>query len=306
MSGEFFFESVSGIQLHGYRWEPAGEPKAIVQLVHGIGDHIARYEHFAAFLNAMGYLMVAEDHMGHGKSICEQVPEGCFVGGWDTVVEDSYRLLRDMKAEFPDVPYILLGQSMGSFLVRSILIKHPDSGIAGAIICGSTWKPDVVIAAGRFVCNAVSKLIGERTASNRLHELIFGGYNRRIKNPRCEFDWLSRDDEVVRTYQADALCMFTPSCGMLRDMMEGLLFNQNRNNLAYMEKDLPIFFVAGIEDPVGNYGKGVRKTAEMFLRSGMKYVSVRLYPDCRHEILSELNKEEVFGDISAWMDTILK
>lgn len=301
MSGDFYFESVSGVQLHAYRWEPEGTPKAIVQIIHGIAEHVARYDHFARYLNEQGYLVVAEDHMGHGKSICDEVPQGYFKGGWDAAVEDCYRLLTDMKAEFPDVPYILFGHSMGSFLARSILIKHPDSGIDAAVICGSAWMPGAVLQGGKLMSGLLCHGEGAKKPSETLQNVMFGGYDKRIENKRTSSDWLTRDESVVDAYEADPLCGFAPTPALANAMMNGLIYIQKAENLKKMKKDLPVYFIAGAEDPVGDYGNGVRKAAEMFTASGMKQVSVRLYPGCRHEIHNELNKGEVSQDVAKWI-----
>lgn len=305
MSGDFYFESVSGVQLHAYRWEPEGTPKAIVQIIHGIAEHVARYDHFARYLNEQGYLVVAEDHMGHGKSICDEVPQGYFKGGWDAAVEDCYRLLTDMKAEFPDVPYILFGHSMGSFLARSILIKHPDSGIDAAVICGSAWMPGAVLQGGKLMSGLLCHGEGAKKPSETLQNVMFGGYDKRIENKRTSSDWLTRDESVVDAYEADPLCGFAPTPALANAMMNGLIYIQKAENLKKMKKDLPVYFIAGAEDPVGDYGNGVRKAAEMFIASGMKQVSVRLYPGCRHEIHNELNRDEMYADTAAWMDSIV-
>lgn len=305
MNGDFYYESTCGIQLHGYRWEPEGTPKAIVQIIHGIAEHVARYDHFARYLSDQGYLVVAEDHMGHGKSICDEVPKGYVAGGWDAMVEDCCRLLTAVKAEFPDVPYILFGHSMGSFLARSILIKHPDSGIHAAIICGSAWMPGLVLQGGKLMSGLLMKGDNAKKTSEQLQSIMFGGYDKRIENKRTPSDWLTRDDAVVDAYEADPLCGFAPTPALANAMMNGLIRIQKAGNLSRMNKELPVHFIAGAEDPVGNYGEGVRKAAQMFIRSGMKHVSVKLYPSCRHEIHNELNKDEVYKDISGWMDATL-
>lgn len=305
MGGDFYFASSGGIRLHGYRWEPEGQPKAIVQIIHGIAEHVARYDHFARYLNGLGYLVVAEDHMGHGKSICREVPQGCFAGGWDAAVEDCCRLMKNMMAEYPDVPYILFGHSMGSFLARSILITHPDSGIHAAIICGSAWMPGLVIQGGKLMSSLLMRGEGAKQPSEALQKVMFSGYDKRIENVRTPCDWLTRDDSVVDAYMADPLCGFAPTPALANAMMNGLLYIQNAANLKRMNKALPVHFIAGGDDPVGAYGEGVRKAAQMFIRSGMKHVSVKLYPGCRHEIHNELNKDEVYKDISDWMDSKL-
>ena len=305
MNGDFYFASSSGIQLHGYRWEPEGQPKAIVQIIHGIAEHVLRYDDFARYLTGLGYLVVAEDHMGHGKSICEEVPQGYVEGGWNAMAEDCYRLLTAVKAEFPETPYILFGHSMGSFLARSVLIKYPDSGIKAAIICGSAWMPGAVIQGGRLISGILNRGDGAKKPSELLQNVMFSGYDKRIDPVRTLCDWLTRDDAVVDAYMADPLCGFAPTPALANAMMNGLIYIQNRANLNRMRKDLPVRFIAGAEDPVGAYGEGVRKAAQMFIRSGMKHVSLKLYPGCRHEIHNELNKDEVYRDISDWMDSKL-
>ena len=305
MNGDFWFESTCGIQLHGYRWEPEGAPKAIVQIIHGIAEHVARYDDLARYLSDQGYLVVAEDHMGHGKSICDEVPKGYVAGGWDAMVEDCCRLMRNMMDEYPGIPYILFGHSMGSFLARSILIKHPDSGIHAAIICGSAWMPGLVLQGGKLMSGLLMKGDNAKKPSEQLQRIMFGGYDKRIENKRSPSDWLTRDDAVVDAYEADPLCGFAPTPALANAMMNGLIRIQKADNLGRMNKELPVHFIAGAEDPVGNYGEGVRTAAQMFIRSGMKHVSVKLYPACRHEIHNELNKDEVYKDITSWMDATL-
>ena len=301
MNGDLFFESAGGGRIHAYCWKPEEKPKAIIQIIHGIAEYVARYDHFARYLNQLGYLVVADDHMGHGQSISEEVPQGYFAGGWDAAVEDCCRLMEKTMAEFPGVPYILFGHSMGSFLARSVLIKRPDSGITAAIICGSAWMPGAVIQGGRLISGLLNHGESARKPSTLLQKVMFSGYDKRINPVRTPCDWLTRDDAVVDAYMADPLCGFAPTPALANAMMNGLLYIQNTANLKCMKKDLPVHFIAGAEDPVGGYGEGVRKAAQMFIRSGMKQVSVKLYPDCRHEIHNELNKDEVYADVAAWI-----
>ena len=306
MGGDFYFASSCGIQLHAYRWEPQGEPKAIIQIVHGIAEHVQRYDHFARYLTSLGYLVVAEDHMVHGTSICGEVPQGYFSGGWDAAVEDCCRLMRNTMEAYPGVPYILFGHSMGSFLARSILIKHPDSGITASIICGSAWMPGLVLQGGKMISGLLCRGEKAKQPSAQLQSIMFGGYDKRIEHKRTSCDWLTRDNTIVDAYVADPLCGFAPTPALANAMMNGLLYIQSGDNLKRMNKELPVYFIAGAEDPVGGYGDGVRKAAQMFVGSGMKHVSVKLYPGCRHEIHNELNKEEMYEDVAVWMDKVLK
>ena len=305
MHTDFYYESQGGGRIHGCRWTPEGEPKAIVQILHGIAEYAERYDDLAAFLTKQGYLVVAEDHMGHGQSICEESPQGYFNGGWFAAVDDSYQLLSDTRREFPEVPYILFGHSMGSFLARTILARYPESGISGAILCGTGWQPEMVVKAGKVMSELVCRRIGEQNPSARLHSMIFGGYNKKVEHKRTKSDWLSRDKQVVDAYEADPLCGFIPSAGLLRDMMTGILYIQNPSHMASMRKDLPVLFIAGGDDPVGNYGKGVRQAAQAFRGCGMERVDLQIYPLCRHEIHNEINRQEVYNDVAKWIKSVL-
>ena len=239
-------------QLHCCRWMPEGEPKAVLQIVHGIAEYIERYDDFAGFLNGLGYVVVAEDHMGHGQTVGAEGTQGHFEGGWFTAVSDSYALLRKTKAEYPQIPYVLFGHSMGSFMARTILEVYPDSGIAAAVICGTGWQPRAILPGAIGICQLACKKVGEKNTSDTLQNLVFGGYNKRVEHPRTEFDWLTRDAKVVDAYIAHPSCGFTASTGLLRDLLTGIRFIEQKQNLAKMNKDLPVLFIAGGDDPVGS------------------------------------------------------
>ena len=302
MRTEHYYPSEGAGKIRYLRWTPEMPPKAVVQIVHGIAEHVERYEDFAAFLNGHGILVVAEDHMGHGKS--DEV-RGYFHGGWFTAVEDTYTLTKMMREEYPEAPLFLFGHSMGSFMTRTILCKHPKADIAGAIICGTGWMPTAVLKMGAYAADLVCRKNGEKTPSPKLQAMMFGSYNRRVEHPRTDSDWLSRDTKVVDAYVADPLCGFTASCGLYRDMLRGMLYIQTEQKLRKMNKALPVYFISGGDDPVGGYGKGVRQAAEEFRKVGMTVVSEKIYPLCRHEILNELNKQEVYGDVAKWLEKVM-
>lgn len=306
MRTDFYYESLGAGQLHGCRWTPEGDVRAVLQIVHGIAEFVERYDAFARYLNSQGILVVAEDHMGHGQSIGKDGIQGYFHGGWFTAVEDTYHLLRMTKEEFPEVPFILFGHSMGSFMARTILAKHPDSGIAAAVICGTGWQPQALLDVAIPLCRLVCNRNGEKNPSEKLQSLVFGSYNKRVEHPRTPYDWLTRDKKIVDEYIANPLCGFTSSAGLLRDMLTGISYIQRKDTLAAMKKDLPVFFIAGGDDPVGSYGSGVTRTAEKFKAAGMEKVTARIYPLCRHEILNEINREEIFEDVVQWLLPILE
>ena len=305
MVKEFQYPSCAGGMIHACRWLPEGQPKAVVQIIHGIAEYGARYDHFARFLASQGILVTVQDHMGHGGSICDETPRAVIQGGWFDMVEDTYQLFRDTHKEYPDVPYFFFGHSMGSFVLRTILAKYPDSGIAGAVICGTGWMGKPIMVGGLAVASAVCKIKGAAHPSPLLKSVMFGGYNSRIENARTENDWLSTDPKVVDTYNADPNCGFMASAGLVRAMLTGLLYIHKPENLAAMDQKLPVYFIAGGEDPVGNYGKGVELAAAEFVKAGMERVDCRIYPGGRHEILNECNKEEVYLDTYEWIKSVL-
>lgn len=304
MRTDFYYPSCGAGQIHGCRWAPPGAVRGVVQIVHGIAEHVERYDDFAEYLNVRGYLVVAEDHMGHGQSIGKTGTRGYFDGGWDDAVRDTAELTRRTMEEFPGLPYFIFGHSMGSFLTRTLLIRYPEWNFAGAIICGTGWQPIPKLKLGWLSCRAAARKVGEKNPSEKLQELVFGGYNRRVEHRRTEFDWLTRDSRQVDRYIADPMCGFVASSGLLRDMLGGMLYNEKKENLARMNRKLPVLFVAGSDDPVGNYGEGVRRTAKAFREAGMEQVRLKLFPLGRHEILNEINREEVFEFLFRWIESI--
>ena len=300
-----FYRSRGGGLICGYRWCPEEKPKAVVQIVHGVAEHAGRYADFAGYLNSLGILVVAQDHMGHGESICDDAPQGYFNGGWFAAVEDTYQLYQDTRKQYPGIPCVLFGHSMGSYIARTILARYPDSGIDAAVICGTGWMNPLAIRATRLTAEMVCRKNGERSPSPLLGKLMFGVLNALIPNPRTRFDWLCRDEKQVDTYVADPLCGFDPTGALVRDMMDGFLYTQRRENLLRMRRDLPVLLIAGGKDPVGEHGRAVALAAAEYRGAGMRRVETKRYPGARHEILHETNREEVYEDIANWIKSVL-
>lgn len=305
MRTDFWYPSHGAGQIHGCEWSCDGQPRAVVQILHGIAEFVERYDAFANYLTAHGILVVAEDHMGHGQSINGEGIQGYFHGGWFTAVEDSLQLMHDTRERYPDIPYILFGHSMGSFMARTILAKYPDCGLTAAVICGTGWQPAFALPALAKAIDAVCRKNGETKPNETLQQMIFGSYNKKVEHPRTPYDWLTRDAKIVDAYVAHPLCGFTASAGLLREMMKGMHYIEQKENLARMRKDLPVFFIAGGDDPVGSYGKGIHTCADAFRKAGMQDVSVRIYPLCRHEILNEINAQDIFSDVLKWIETYI-
>ena len=301
---EFYYESSTGRnKIRARMCTPDGTPRAIVQIAHGIAEHIDRYEAFMRFLAENGFVAVGNDHLGHGKSIARLEEQGIFAekDGWNYVVEDMKKLRELAKEQFPNLPYIFFGHSMGSFLTRTFLIRYPDLYDA-AILSGTGQQSPALVNGGYLAAELMTKLKGPRSSGQALNDMAFGSYCKRIENPRTPFDWLSRDSETVDRYIADPLCGFVCKTSLYRDMMGGLKFLTNQKNINRMNKDAPIYFMSGAEDPVGDYGAGVETAYKAFCRSGLKDVMIRLYPGGRHEMLNEINRNDVMQDILNWLN----
>lgn len=302
---EFTFLSSDGhTQLHGAQWTPADrEPIAVLQIAHGVAEHILRYDDFARYLNDRGILVAGHDHLGHGKSLPEGGTPVYFGDGstWETVVDDIHLLHDQLREQYPDLPILLMGHSMGSFLSRSYLIRYPGT-VDAAIIMGTGWQPKAVVAGGLAVARATAAVVGESGTSDLVTQLAFGAYNKQFAPNRTSCDWLSADTDNVDAYMADPLCGADATVGLFRQMLLGIRFNQRLSNLRRMDAQTPVLFIAGDKDPVGANGAGVRRTYQEFLRAGMQDCTLKLYPGLRHEILNEKGwQREIFRDIGLWL-----
>ena len=301
---EFYLASNGAGRIHCGLWEPEGTARAVVQIIHGIAEHIGRYEQFAQFLTQRGIVVCADDHMGHGLSVEAGGTYGYFSGGWMAAVADERALYEEMKRRYPDLPYIMLGHSMGSFLLRTYLYTYPGE-LTGAIISGTGWQPKAALKAGLALCRLEQLRLGETGCSSLLKELMFGAYNKKFKPNRTPNDWICSDEAVVDAYTNDDLCGFDATVGLTRDMLTGISMNQKPENLRKMDKDLPVLFVSGMQDPVGTMGEGVLHCIDAFKRAGLRNVTIRLYPEGRHEMLNEVNRTEVYADVLSWLEPLI-
>ena len=299
----FSFPSSDGIHsIQVQEWRPEGRPRAVVQIVHGVAEHVGRYDQAARFLASHGFLVCGGDHLGHGRTVSDG-QYGYFApkGGWDLVVRDVRRL-RELEGEqYPGLPYFLLGHSMGSFLTRTYLIRWPGT-VDGAILSGTGQEPAPLVAFGRAASGALCALRGPSYVSALIYQLSLGAYNRRFRPNRTTGDWLSRDPVMVDEGLRDPLCSFRPTVSMFRDMMTGLQFIGQERNVKKMDPNTPVYFFSGEQDPVGSMGKGVKKVAGLYRRAGCRDVTVKLYPGGRHEMLHETNRQEVLADLLSWLE----
>lgn len=308
MKSEFFYPSSDGVtSIHAIEWIPTQKPKAVLQISHGMVEYIGRYDEFAEYLCEKGFYVVGQDHLGHGRSVSGEGGHGYFhkEKGNEYVVGDIHKLRQRTKEIYPDIPYFLLGHSMGSFLTRQYIQMH-GSGLSGVIIMGTGYHGAFELQMGRLLCRAIAAVKGDRYRSRLVNNLAFGGYNRKFRPARTEVDWLTKDTEIVDRYQKDPWCTFLFTVNAYYHMFTGMLQLTKKQNVEKIPKKLPILFVAGADDPVGNFGKGVDKVYRQYKRVGIKDVSLKLYPGDRHEILNETDRQQVYEDIGEWLEKFLK
>ena len=306
IASEFYFPSSDGRTLiHVNQWTPLGGPIAgVVQIAHGVAEYGARYEPFARFLCGHGFAVVANDHLGHGKSLVEDCPMVYFgdENGWRHAVEDMEELRRRTAKVFPGVPYFLFGHSMGSFLSRTHLIRYPGR-LDGCVLCGTGHMSPALIAGGKLIADREIRRLGRKAYSAKADQLAFGAYNKPFAPNRTRFDWISTSEANVDAYIADPLCGGDTTLGLFRDMLGGLGIITKQANIERMDKDLPVLFIAGDQDPVGEMGKGVRRAYQAFRKAGVRDVSIKLYHGLRHEILNEASRRYVYQDVLDWLET---
>ena len=334
---------------HGVLWmPPAGQPvRAIVQITHGMSEHIERYDHFARFLAAHGFAVCGQDNIGHGKSVASPDDWGHIPahGGKKALIENVHvlrgimeklamqegvaaaggsepTLAPDAAAAAPGaapdaaaaapadapatapLPYFMFGHSMGSFILRDYL-AHYGAGLAGAVICGTGHQSAAVATAGLAAAKAVARAKGERHISDMLFNLADGAYGKAIKGARTELDWLSTNPMVVDAYLADPACGFRFSAGAYIALTGLLVDLSKKSNINRIPKELPLYLIAGSEDPVGDRGRGVARVFKEYKEAGIEDVDMRLYLGARHEILNEVDKEKVYDDVLKWLEAHL-
>ncbi len=301
---EFFYPSGDGLtQIHAIEWIPEGETRAVLQIAHGMVEFIDRYDRFATFLATNGFHVVGNDHLGHGKSVTDESQLGYFAkrDGNLTVLGDMQRLREDTRAKVPGVPYFILGHSMGSFLVRQFIEVYGE-GLAGAIVMDTGWQPDATLDLGIGLTALLGRIRGDHYRSTLVNNMALGSYNAAFEPGRTKNDWLTRDEAIVDAFVANPLNQFVFTVNGYHNMFRGMRFAQRRENLERIPKDLPILVVSGARDPVGNFGKGPEKVAQIFRETGIRDVTLKLYPEDRHEILNELDRDTVDRDLLRWME----
>lgn len=299
---EFYFPSADGKTTnHGIIWLPEQEPAAVLQIVHGVTEYIDRYDDIAEYFVRKGFAVAGHDLLGHGKSVSSSASRMYFgpSGSWNYAVEDVFSCYTYIRQQFrTSLPHIILGFSLGSFLVRDFLIRYPGL-VNGAILAGTGQPSPVELSIARLIAVHEGKVHGESNPTKTIHQMTFEQYNSKFQPARTDFDWLCSDENVIDAYKQDPCRGEDFTCGLFRELINGMAYVGKRKNIRKMDPGTPLLLISGEQDPVGEFGKGVEKVRKLFISRGLRVESV-LYPG-RHDILREKCHKDVLETIYQWM-----
>jgi len=283
----FTYPAKDGTEIVGYRWDPAGQPRGAVQLTHGMGEHMQRYDALARALTGHGLVVYGQDHRGHGAT-ARHADELGQLGpdGWSQLVGDIDLLVSRIRDEQPGLPLVLLAHSMGSFAVQQYLLDHSD-------------RVDAVVLTGTTALDQLEPALDLDTP------IDLAVFNAAFAPARTEFDWLSRDEAIVDAYIADSRCGFGIDTDAAKDMFAGARRMADPDQVAAVRPDLPLYIAAGELDPVNANLALLNVLVDRYRAAGLTDVTVRTYPDARHEILNETNRDEVVASIIDWIEQVI-
>jgi len=300
---EMTLKMSDGFSVYAFKSLPEVEPIGHIHLMHGMAEHIKRYDEFVSYLVKRGYIVSGHDHRGHGKTAELNGKLGYFAeeNGFERVVQDAHEIITTLREENDSTRFILLGHSMGSFIGRRYIQLFGEE-VDLAIFSGTGGDPGITRYAAQAIATISGKLKGSDKPDYVLNKLVFGGFNKLIDNPNTSLDWLSTDTAIVEKYINDPTCGFVPTTQFFADLFDGLGKINSKTEINKIPKDLPIYLFSGNEDPVGDYGKGVMSVAEQFDGAGIKDVTIMLFEGGRHEMLNETNRLHVFESITDWIE----
>lgn len=303
----FFLQATDGVKIAVHRWKGDGEPKAVIQISHGMAEYAMRYDSFAEALVNAGYAVFAADHRGHGETAGSLDKLGYLSDGdgFARVTQDQKEITEEINKQFPKIPVILFAHSFGSFIGQMYIEQYGDK-LAGCILSGTMGPNPLKTAGGQIMASLVCMFKGRKKPSPFLTHLSFGSNNKRIKNPKSTNAFLSRDEAEVEKYDASPWSGFTCTGGFYQDLMSGLSRIHEPSAISWIPDNLPVFFIAGSEDPVGDYGKSVEKLYKMYKDKGLKRLEIKIYKGGRHELLNDTCKEETIADILTWIEKVLE
>lgn len=301
----FTLSTADGAELFVYRWLTPGPCKGVVQIAHGLAEHAARYARLAEALNAADYAVYANDHRGHGRTCKSKDGLGFFTehDGWRHCVDDLWMLNRLIVGQHPGVPLVLLGHSMGATLAQQFIGEHGDA-LAGVVLSGSGGEPTLLASVGRVILRMERWRVGPCGRSRLAQALTFEAFNKQFAPSRTAFDWLSRDPAEVDKYVADPLCGFSASVQLWIDLIDGGKAASSIANLARIPRTLPIYVIAGALDPVSAKTRQLQPMIAAYQAAGLN-VQHRFYPEARHELFNETNRDEVTRDLIDWLNALI-
>lgn len=271
-----------------------------------MAEYSDRYEKFARYLNKRGIAVFANDHRGHGATASEdEIGWFAETDGWDRIADDAFELADFITSQYGANTTFLMGHSMGSFLARTVMVKHPDF-YTGVIIMGTGCGKGLMGKMGKMIAKHQIKKFGSKAPGKVLNNLSFGAYNKPFNPTITDFDWLSRDQKEVEKYIKDEKCGFLCSNGFFYDLLTGVEVANSKENAESLPKDLPLLIISGDMDPVGDFGKGVKKVYNLYVNAGIVDVTLKLIPDARHELLNEINKKEIYEILADWLEKHLQ
>jgi len=306
-SRTFTLAAEDGLQRFVHAWLPDRPAKAAVQIAHGLAEHGGRYARLAAALTGAGYAVYAGDHRGHGRTARTPEDLGFFAerDGWRKCLDDLAQLHRRIAADHPGLPVLLIGHSMGSFMAQQV-ISERGAELAGAVLSGSGGRPSALASAGRFVARIERARLGAHGRSKLIQALSFDAFNKQFAPARTPADWLSRDAAEVDKYIADPLCGFPATVQLWIDLLDALGDITAPRRQARIPKALPIYVISGSRDAVSENARGIAQLLAAYRAAGLERVTSRLYPDARHELFNETNRDEVTRDLLAWLDGVVR
>lgn len=306
-TNNFYQAMKDGTEVSVMRWIPDGEIKGVVQMSHGMGEHAARYDKMGTIFAEHGFVFCAHDHRGHGRTALKAQEAGkgglghlADKDGFNKVVSDLEEVLLSLKADYPNKKAFLIGHSFGSFVSQGFIEESGDL-IDGVVLCGTAGPRIGLMRMAKFVFG-ISKFFGKRHHSNFCKWCAFGSYNKRVKNPKTEMDWLSRNEFNVEMYNSDIWCGTLPTAGFFHDLASGLLQIHAPAAMKRIPQNLPVYFIYGEEDPVGDYGKTIKQLVSVYKSNGMSDVEVKSWPEDRHEIFNEVDGDAVIEDTIKWLE----
>ncbi len=288
------FKSTDGLTIiYDTIWEPKNEPIGMIQLVHGIGENMKRYEDIAHYFNDRGYIVYGIDVIGHGKSLQNGIHPVYFGqdGSWKYVVKDVYQMFQQMHSTYPNLPCFIIGFSMGSFILRTLMIDY-DLDIRACFLLGTGTQPVTMLKGIHYIVKKHGEKIGDANTSDFIDNLAFQTYNKKFKNTTSNVDWLLQNTAERQRFINDDSCYKYVSVGLFRELLSGMIYTCNKNK--QLKTNSPIYLLSGKEDAVGDFGKGITRTVKLLKKQGAKEVEYILYDNARHDILHEDCKEEVY------------